>query len=291
MTKYRNDDRDRQLDEELEREEAEYRKQFGSDQIVEEPKTPIDEPTPLATTSSEEETWKKRHGDLRSYTSKQINDLNNKVSELTAIITQKEREAAKLPTNKAELEAWMKDYPDLTRVLATLIETQTEYVKEDVKTVRQELEAERHAMAKEKAFNAVLRVHPDFATLVNSPDFQDWVETQPKPKSEGGRGRIGQALYDALWRNETDAEAAIEAVDVYKSDLAAKQPKKDTAAREAALSVKKSASSTPHTGEKNTFTESEIESMDRWTYDKYEKEIEAARREGRIVYDQSGAAR
>jgi hypothetical protein len=291
MTKYRNDDRAKAEDAELEALEAEYKKQYGEHQDDLEDKTPLDEPAPLATTNAEEETWKKRHGDLRSYTSKQISELTAQLDDLKKVVKEKEREASKLPTNKKEAEDWVKEYPDLARVLGTLIETQTEYVKEDVKTVRQELEAERAAMAREKAINAVVKAHPDFLSLVNEQGFKDWVEKQPMSKADGGRGRIGQAIYDALYRNDTDAEAAIEAVDVYKSDMALKNPKKDNTAREAATSVKRTTSGTPQSSEKRTFSESEIEKMKSWDYDKLEEEIEAARRDGRIVYDVSGAAR
>lgn len=293
MTKYRNDERAAQLDAELELEEAEYKKQFSHEpQEEQEEHTPLDTPTPLATTSAEEETWKKRHGDLRSYTSKQINELTVQLEDLKKTLKEKEREASKLPTNKAEAENWVKEYPDLARVLGTLIETQTEYVKEDVKTVRQELEAERHAMAKEKALNAVIKAHPDFLTLINEQGFKDWVEKQPLSKSEGGRGRIGQALYDALYKNETDAESAIEAVDVYKQDVAASKSKPNTQAREAATSVRKTASGVPtDTSGKRTFSETQIDKMSAREYDRFEDEIDEARREGRFVYDITGAAR
>lgn len=290
MTKYKNEARAIAEDAELASLEAEYRKMNSEFEPTEEI-SPLDPPTPLPVANAEEETWKKRHGDLRSYTSRQINELQAELSDLKKTLVEKEREASKLPTNKTEAETWVKDYPDLARVLGTLIETQTEFVKEDVKTVREELQAERLQMAKEKAINAIIRVHPDFLTLINEQDFKDWVERQPLPKTEGGRGRIGQALYDALWRNETDAEAAIEAVEVYKADKAAKTPKKDTTARDAALSVRTPSSSTPSDTGKKTFLESEIDKMKPWDYEKLESAIEEARRDGRIVYDMSGAAR
>lgn len=291
MTKYKNDARAAQLDAELEAEELEYRKQF-SGEVEEEQSTPLDTPAPLVANTPDEENWKKRHGDLRSYTSKLINEKDQLLSEKDDKIAELEREKDKLPTNKIEAENWVKEYPDLARVLGTLIETQTEYVKEDVKTVRQELEAERHSMAKEKAFNAVCQVHSDFPQLIQTQDFKDWVLKQPLSKAEGGRGRIGRAIHDALYENDLDAEAAIEAVDVYKSDMAAKTPKKDNTAREAAASVKRTSAATPSEhSDKRTFKESEIEKMRPWDYDKLEDEIETARREGRIVYDISGAAR
>lgn len=287
---YRNQERIDREEKELEELEAEYRKQYGGEnQEKEVDDNPLENPGPeLPTLNKEEETWKKRHGDLRSYTSRQINDLNKQINELKNTLAQKEREANKLPTNKTEAEEWVKEYPDLARVLSTLIEQQTEYVKEDVLTVRQELEAERLQMAKERAFNAILKVHSDFVDLINDPKFQEWVEEQPTKRGP----RIGQALYDALYVNETDAEAAIEAVNIYKQDMNASKPKKDSSSKEAATLVRKQNPAAPtDLNGKKVFLESEIEKMKDWEFEKLEDEIEAARREGRITYDISGAAR
>jgi hypothetical protein len=292
MAMYKNDARARAEEAELEALQEEYRKQFsGEPQEVVEPVVPV---TPAEV--QEEETWKKRHGDLRSYTSRQINDLEKKLAEVEKALLEKDKNP-KLPANETEAEEWIKEYPDLARVLGTMIDKRAEQhvtsVSDEVRDVKMQLEAERTATARERAYNEILRIHPDFPVLVNDLKFQEWVERQPLSKAEGGRGiRIGQAIYDALYKNDTDAEAAIEAVDVYKADTEALKPKKNNVDREVAASVRKTTSATPVTNDgKRTFSESEIDKMKPWDYDKYEKEIEEARRDGRIVYDLSGAAR
>jgi hypothetical protein len=293
MTKYKNEDRIAQEEAELERLEADYRKQYG-EKSTEEGNSP---PEPVSDAQlQEEETWKKRHSDLRSYTQRQLNDKDKEILALREEISKAEKANRQrdLPKNKEELENWVSEYPDLARVLGTMIDTRAEAqitnVADEVRSVKMELEAERTAMAKERALNEVLKAHPDFLSLIQTQDFKDWVEKQPLPKSEGGRGKIGQAIYEALWVNETDPEAAIQAVDVYKQDKAgSRRPSPD---REAALTVKKTSSGTPASdGGKKTWKESEIENLQYWEWDKYEKEIEDARREGRIIYDLSGAAR
>lgn len=288
MNKYRNVERDAQLDRELAEEEAAYRKQFGGEpQENEEPATPLEASSELPAVGKDEETWKKRHGDLRSYTAKQLNEKDKELQDLRDQLARKEREATALPTNKAEAEQWVKDYPDLARVLSTLMEQQTDLVRDDVQKVRHELEAERTALARERAMNSILEVHSDFLTLINQDDFKQWVEDQPEK-----RGRIGQAYYDALYRNETDALAAIEAVNVYKSDKRASQPRRDNSERDAASVVRKTASSSPATeGGKKRWTETEIERLSARDFDRFEQDIEDARLEGRIDYDISGAAR
>lgn len=285
MAKYMNQDRDARLEAELEAEEAEYRKKYGpkeDDESTEEVKKdpPVD--------TSEEETWKKRHSDLRSYTSKEMNKLTQKIAELEKGLQAKEKEA-KLPANKSEMEDWVKEYPDLARVLGTLIDTRAEQavssVSEEVRSAKLELEAERTAMARERALNKILKAHPDFLSLIEQEEFKTWVEDQPRKRGP----RIGQALYDALYENETDADSAIEAVNVFKSDTNAPKPKNSKGAAE---SIKKTPVSAPSfTDGKRTFKESEIAAMSDRDFEKYEEEIETAKREGRLVYDLSGALR
>ena len=290
--KYKNLEREQVEDEELARLEAEYRKQYGEqgEGEEEEVKTPLDTPEDLPASTKEEETWKKRHSDLRSYSQKKLNELQKEFDDFKREAAKREKES-KFPGNKAEAEEWVKEYPDLARVIGTLMDQKAEEhvlsVSDEVQSVRRELEAERTAIARERAMTEILKAHPDFLDLVKQEDFKEWVAAQPTERGP----RIGQALYDALYENETDATSAIQAVNVYKSDLAKKAPKKDTA-REAAETVRRGHVTTPSSKDgKRTFTETEIESMKPWEYDKLEGEIEDARREGRIVYDISGAAR
>lgn len=285
MAKYHNDARDAQLDAEILELDAAYRKEFSEkpEEVVEEKIDPL--------VTAEEDTWKKRHADLRSYSQKQINTKDQELSEIKAKLVELENtKNTTLPTNKIELEDWMKEYPDLARVLGTMIDEragrQVTSIADEVKDVRAQLEAERTSIARERAMGDILKKHPDFLDLVNQDEFKEWVESQPEVRGP----RIGQALYDALYNNETDAEAAIQAVNIYKQDSAPTRPKKDEA-REAALSIRKTASTPPTNSGKRVYLESEIEKMSRWDFDKYEDDIDEARREGRYVYDISGAAR
>lgn len=270
--------------------EAQYIKENGGEIEEEEVKTPLDKPSDLPADTPEEETWKKRHSDLRSYSQKQLNELRKEFEDFKKEAAKKEKEGSQLPQNKAEAEEWVREYPDLARVISTLIDQrageQVTSVSDEVQSVKRELEAERTAMARERAENEILKVHPDFPEIIRTQEFKDWVESQPEVRGP----RIGQALYDALYNNETDATSAIQAVNVYKSDTNKKVPAKDTA-REAASSVRKTNISTPSKDGKRTFSETEIDKMKPWEYEKLEEEIEEARRDGRIVYDISGAAR
>lgn len=300
MTKYRNQDRIAAEEAELEELEREFAAQVaaqnGSPEKVPNDKTESKTPEEseniekeLPTLTKEEETWKKRHSDLRSYTSRQMNELQKELADLKQTLAEKEKE--KLPVNKAEAEAWVQEYPDLARVISTLIDeragTQVQSVSEQVQDVRTQLEAEREAAAHERAFNKILEVHPDFVSMIQEDDFKSWVESQPEERGP----IVGKALYDALYNNRTDAQSAIQAVNVYKSDQEKKKPKKDTSRTNATAVNVRTAPSAPSGTGKKTFTESEIDNMKPWEFDKYEEEIEEARRDGRIIYDQTAAAR
>lgn len=274
--RYKNLARAEQNDRELEELVTEYIQEFDPNKKVEENVLPTQDDVP----------WQKRYSDLRSHTSKLLNEKDRKIADL-----EKEKEQIQarpdFPKNKEEAKKWLVDYPDLGRVLLTIIEDQTDKVRDDVKGLRDELDLEKAELAKEKAFNQVLKVHRDFAELIDDDEFKAWVVEQPRQRGPV----IGQALYDALYNNQTDASAAIEAVNIYKADKKAKDKQKRTP--EAALAVNRSSSLSPapSNGDKNKFLESDIEKLDRWEFDRLESEIELARREGRIVYDISGAAR
>lgn len=291
MSKYRNADRIAAEEAELEELEREFAAQNGVVQEPIETENPLSPPSELQATTKEEETWKKRHSDLRSYTSRQMNDLQKELSNLKKTLSEKEKEDPRLPVNKAEAEKWVQEYPDLARVISTLIDERagkhvTE-IADEVRDAKTQLEAERQSIAYERAYNEILKSHPDFPELIGEDDFKSWVESQPEERGP----IVGRALYTALYENLTDAKSAIQAVNVYKSDQEKKKPKKDPA-REAATSIpRRTASSSPSADGKKTFTESEIENMSSRDFEKYEEEIEEARRDGRIIYDQTAAAR
>lgn len=284
QVRYRNMDRIRQEEAELEAEEEAFRKLNDPDYKPAEPEVVVEPPVPNA----EEETWKKRHGDLRRYSQSQITEKEKEIVELKKALDSAAKQSPDLPKNKEEAEKWVQEYPDLARVLTTLIEEKAELVREDVRSVRHELEQERLTFAREQAINKLIKTHPDFFELRETDEFKEWVESQPSVRGP----KIGQALYDALYNNETDGDAAIQAVNIFKSDTAkAKKPvvREDA---QAAQSVRKTNTSTPpDKSGKRSFSESEVDKMKPWEYDKYEDEIEAARLEGRFVYDLSGAAR
>ena len=132
----------------------------------------------------------------------------------------------------------------------------------------EELKKERVQLTKQKAEQELLRLHPHFMTIKSDEDFINWLEEQPP------------SIADGVLKNNTDAKWASRVLDLYKADKGINRTSKrtDTSAAEYVPTKKKSE---PSKGKKE-WTSEEIRRMKPHEFEKYEKEIDLARREGRI---------
>lgn len=277
MKTYDNEARLKQADKDLEDEIAEL--QGKPNTSVEQTEAPVE--------TAEDKTWRERYSNLQSYSSKQVNELKAQMAELQRQIDldKKKPTESSVPSNVEEMRDWIKKYPELAGILKAMMKEEANYVKEELGAKLEELESTKRQVEANRAFQAVVRVHPDFGNLINSPEFQEWVQRQPEEK-----GRAGQAILDAMTKG-FDADEAIKAVNIYKRELA--PGKKKDPVRSAAETVSRSVNSdVPQSvSGKRQWKESEIEKMSFKDYDKFEADIDAAKREGRFVYDLTGAAR
>ena len=274
---YTNTERDRLLDEELAALEAANKPQEET----------LETETPETLKEPEADTWKERYSNLQSYSAKQNNELKNTIKELETKVNllEKRPTESSVPTNTEEMRQWVEDYPELASILKTMMKEEAQFVKEELGAKLDELENTKRQVEANRAFQAILKVHPDFGDLVNSAEFHDWISRQPEEK-----GRAGQAMLDVM-TNGFDSDEAIKVINIYKRELA--PVKKKDPLRAAAETVSRSIiPNVPDThGGKRQWKESEIEKMSMRDYDKFEADIDAAKREGRFVYDITGAAR
>lgn len=284
---YQNQARIEQDEKELEELEAAYRKQFSGEQIEAEEEAPNEpELTP------EEETWKERYSNLRTHANRQRDEEKRAKEALEARIAQLEKTLANntssAPTNLEDARAWMKRYPELASIMKTLMREEADFVKEEMTPRLTELDSIRKELEWNKAYATMVKAHPDFEELTESVEFQAWIDRQPVEK-----GKMGEIIFDALRSTDhIDLDTAIRAVNIYKQEREFNKIPKRNHAKEAAAAVGRTSSSAPNTsGGKRSFSESEIESMSAREYEKLENEIDAAKREGRIIYDITGAAR
>lgn len=227
--------------------------------------------------------WSKRYSDLRSHSDKQVNDLKKQLQEKEKQLLAKDK--GSLPATEEEFTAWIERYPDVARMFETLILKKSPGVPteliEEVKTLKED----RHALARERAFDQLLKVHPDFLDIRETDEFKDWFEAK-----RVSRSRIDNQIYSAVFEQDTDGFEAARAVTEFKNSL--KSNKKTKTDDDAAFVPGNKSQTRPAETDTNKtykFKLSDIEKMDIREYEKFESEIDQARRDGKIL-DDLGAA-
>lgn len=242
------------------------------DEVIETTETEVVEKE----TSTEDESWKKRYSDLRSWSDKEINklkaDYKNMQLQLAATA-----EKNSIPATEDEVREWMEKYPLVGKIVESIAMKKVASAKEETNSKFEELEGELKKARLKEAYAMLLRAHPDFEDLKKSTDFQDWIEYEASDSSK-------RALYDG-----EDWKAARDAINAYKAEknIAGSKPSKTNSA---AASIKTSSSVTPTSGStKYKFSESEIEQKSKvpgW-FDKNEDAIMDALRKGEVLMDLS----
>jgi len=264
---YSNQDKIKKEEEELE-------------QLIAEQKGEVKETVEEEPLSAEEKSFKKRYGDLRRHMQEEKKSWEDKFEKLQSQLDSATKKEMKLPTSDEQLDAWMKKYPDVARIVETIAikkaKEQASELEERVKAV----DEMRESAAKQKAEVELLQIHPDFADIRESDDFHNWAEEQPK------------WVQDALYENGNDAKSAARAIDLYKADKNIKT-RKASNPKDAARSVNSRNSRTqPDTDSDGiVFKESVVNKMTAAQYEKAADDIMEAIRTGKFIYDMSGSAR
>tara|TARA_R100000388_G_scaffold62875_1_gene45901 strand:+ start:701 stop:1579 length:879 start_codon:yes stop_codon:yes gene_type:complete len=230
-------------------------------------------------TTPEEESFKKRYGDLRRHAQKQADDKDKEIAALKQQLSQATEKQIKLPKTDEELDAWSAEYPDVARIIETIAIKKSKEMNKNIEDRLENLAQKELKTSRELAERELLSIHPDFEEIRNDPSFHDWADEQPD--------YIQTALYD----NETDAKAAARAIDLYKADKGIKKKRKSSKSAAHNVSVKGGSqpSDTASVGE--SIKESDVAKMTSQEYSANEQAIADAIRSGNFVYDISGAAR
>ena len=246
------------------------RKELDETETVETQDT--DEATPTQTTSfldSEKQTkqqehdFKKRYDDLKSHYDRKVNEWKEKEKTLTA----KPKYTA--PKSAEELVEFKEQYPDIYDVVESISHLQADRRVEDIESRLGDLREQEVELTKQNAFKELSTIHPDFSELKESDNFTKWLNEQP------------ESISDGIYKNNTNAKWAARIIDLYKADhnLQTKQTTKPNAA-EAVTRTQRGSITTE--GGKKIWSVSEIAKLRPEQFSKYEKEIDQARREGRI---------
>lgn len=218
---------------------------------------------------AEEKVFKKRYDDLKRHYDSTVNKHKDEVSSLK---TQLDDHADKiqLPKSKEEIEAWRSKYPDVYDVIETIAYTKADEKAKKMEANLKDLETEQVKVKKEKAEIELAKIHPDYNDLRKNESFHKWVEEQDS--------QIKSWLYD----NDTNAKLAARAIDLYKIDSGTSRKKADNTL-EASKSVTSTSKKEVDVSNKKIWKLSEISKMKPNQFTKFEKEIDLARKEGRIV--------
>jgi hypothetical protein len=224
---------------------------------------------------SEEDTYKKRYGDLRRHSQQLIQQKDQELAEMKRQLESAAKGQIKFPKTDEEVEAWSKKYPEVAKIVDTIARKRANEALEEGERRLSHLSELEKKMSRKEAEQQLHRLHPDFNEIRQDPKFHDWVALQP------------QIIQDALYKNNTDALAAARAIDLFKADTGKKKKTQNSAAQ----AVGRSSSSTPGTNGKPRFSESQVARMSDAEYEKNEDAIFEAMRSGNFTYDMSGAAR
>ena len=246
------------------KEETDDTATVSKDTSSEEEATP-DEERPV---NAEEKVFKKRYDDLKRHYDSTVNKHKDDVSKLKR---QLEESAEKvLPKTKEEIEAWRTKYPDVYDVIETIAHTKADEKAKKIQTELKELESQQAVVQRDKAEVELAKFHPDYSDIRGDEKFHKWVSEQDST--------IQGWLYD----NTSNAKLAARAIDLYKVDTGYGK-KKSNKSLEASKSVTSTSKRDIDTANKRTWKVSDIAKMKPHEFAKYEKDIDLARVEGRIV--------
>jgi len=227
--------------------------------------------------ASEDHDYKKRYDDLKRHYDSKVNEFKGEIEALRRTMTERAAEMPRgvtPPRTLEELEEFKERYPDVFEVVQTVssmqTETQVAKLREEIGTIK---ERERE-LEKQKAYEELLRLHPDFSELKSDKQFLGWLEEQPA------------SIADGIYKNNTDARWAARVVDLYKADagLTKKKKTKEPSAADAVTKTPAREIRSETTDGKKIWKASQIAKMKPWEFEKLESELDAARAEGRIDY-------
>ena len=231
--------------------------------------------TPIAErpAKAEDRVFKKRYDDLKKHYDSTINKHKDELQSLRSQLESSTKQFVP-PKSKEELEAWRKEYPDVYDMVETIAMNKATTQTADLEEKYKNIQLQQEQIAKEKAEVELLKLHPDFSEIRSQDSFHEWAANQD-PTIQGW-----------LYENTSNAKLAARAIDLYKMDTGqsklTKKEEKDVK-KEAAKAISKTKKATDSDiPKKKIWTTSEIANLKPHQFEKFEKEIDLARLEGRI---------
>ena len=229
------------------------------------------------TLSKEEESFKKRYGDLRRHMQEKEQEYKIKFEQLQQQLDKAAKNELVLPKGEADIAAWAKKYPDVAAIVEAIADKKASERSTDLDKRLKEIEELRTQAKRDKAEAELMSLHPDFTQIRSDDAFHDWAESQPK------------WVQDALYENVDDAKSVARVIDLYKADMGITKQKTTSSDKAAASSVNARSRNTPEADDsKAFFRESQVNKMSTKDYEKNADAIMEAIRSGKFVYDVTG---
>ena len=218
--------------------------------------------------------YKKRYDDLKRYYDRKLGEWTNKEGDLKAQLRDN-RPKYTPPKSADELSAFKKDYPDIYGVVETVSHLQSQNEMKGLQEEVSSLKKANTALSQREAQLELSKLHPDFNQIKESDDFHNWADSQP------------MEIKSWIYENNSNGTLAARAVDLYKKDRGLGLDKKTTednkVSQGADLLVKTNEQIQPPTNNQVIFKSSDFEKMSDAEFEKNEKNILIAQREGRII--------
>ena len=237
--------------------------------------TPSEEASSEKTTGSKpEHNYKKRYDDLKSHYDNKLSEWRREKEGLLTKFQSGKKSNVKVPKTAEELEKFKAEYPDVFAVVETVASMQADSRVQDVEEHINILREREFELERQNAQRELLSHHSDFLDLKDTEDFTEWLKDQPDNISQG------------VTKNSTDVKWAARTIDLYKADKGiGKSKPKSKKPSDAARAVKTNTASQDITDTnegKKIWTSEEIVRLKPHQFEKFEKEIDKARKEGRI---------
>lgn len=224
--------------------------------------------------------YKKRYDDLKRHYDTKIEEWKREREELAnAQQTGLEQGVAisELPKTPEDLEAFKAKYPDVYAIVETISTMKADSKLQELRSEVETLKGREKELEVQSAYKELLNAHPDFPKLKTDEKFLTWLDQQPA------------SIADGIYKNSTDAKWGIRVLDLYKADMGISKTRAKRKDADPAAAVTRT-SSKDVTGEaasdKKIWKASEIGKLKPWEFEKLEPELDAARAEGRINYQQ-----
>ena len=223
-------------------------------------------------TPKEQHDYKKRYDDLKRHYDQKIQEFKSKEQQMQEVATQNN---VTLPKTPEELERFKEEYPDVYDVVQTIASMKANEQSQQLKGELETIKAREKESLVKVAYRELKSLHPDFENIKGDEKFLNWLNEQPKSISDG------------ILENNTNARLASRVIDLYKADMgittkkASKKP--DVSAATAVKSPQARDIIGEKSGNKKIWKMSDIARLKSWEFEKFEKEIDQARAEGRIT--------